>query len=137
MDSNFPLARWWLAVVYEQAGKPDEAITEAQKAASLTPGAPRVLGTLGHAYAVAGKRAQAQEVLAQLKDLSERRYVAPLNVALIYAGLGDKGLALEWLERAYEDHSDRLTWIKTWPQFDSLRAEPRFRELLRRMRIPE
>ena len=104
---------------------------------SLAPGAPRVLGTLGRAYAVAGKRAQAQGVLAELRDLSGRRYVAPLNVALIYAGLGDKSQALEWLERAYDDHSDRLPWIRAWPQFDSLRAEPRFQNLLQRMKFPE
>jgi hypothetical protein len=68
-----------------------------------------------------------------LKDQSKRRYVAPFDIAIIYVGLGDKAHALEWLEKAYEDHSDRLSWIKVWPQFDSLRGEPRFQDLLRRV----
>ena len=73
------------------------------------------------------------KALAELKELSKRRYVAPYDLALIYTGLGEKAQALEWLEKAYEDHSQRLTWIKVWPQFDSLRREPRFQNLLRRM----
>jgi hypothetical protein len=60
---------------------------------------------------------------------------APLDLALIYVGLGDKTQALEYLERAYEDRSDRLCFIKAWPQFDTLRAEPRFQDLLRRMHL--
>jgi hypothetical protein len=76
-------------------------------------------------------------VLAELKDLSKRRYVAPFDIALVYMGLGDKSRALEWLEKAYEDHSDWLAWIKVWPQFDSLRGEPRFQDLLRRLGLPQ
>jgi Flp pilus assembly protein TadD len=110
-----------------------EAIAECQKAVSLSGGEPSTLAGLGHAYAVSGKRAEAQRVLAELKDLSKRRYVAPLQIALIFAGLGDKVQALEWLERAYEDRSYRLTWVKADPPFDSLHNEPRFQDLLRRM----
>jgi hypothetical protein len=74
-------------------------------------------------------------VLAELKDLSKRRYVAPYDIALIYTGLGDKSLALEWLEKAYKDHSTRLGWIKVEPRLDSLRGEPRFQDILRRMHL--
>ena len=102
---------------------------------SISGGAPQALGVLGHGYAVAGMKAEAQKVLAELKDLSRRRYVAPLDIAVIYVGLGDKAQAFEWLEKAYEDHSDRLTWIRFWPQFDSLRGESRFQDLLRRMNL--
>jgi serine/threonine-protein kinase len=135
MDPSFHVTHWMLAMVYEQVGRYEEAITESQKALNLPGGAPSALGVLGHAYALAGKRVEARKVLAELKDLSKRHYVAPFEIALIYAGLGDKALALEWLEMAYEDHSDRFRWIKVWPQFDSLRGEPRFQELLRRMRL--
>jgi serine/threonine protein kinase/Tfp pilus assembly protein PilF len=135
MDPTFYLAHLLLAMVYEQVGRYEEAITESQKALSLPGGAPSALGVLGHAYALAGKRVEAQKVLAELKNLSKRHYVAPFEIALIYAGLGNKALGLEWLEMAYEDHSDRLRWIKVWPQFDSLRGEPRFQDLLRRMHL--
>ena len=90
---------------------------------------------LGHAYAMSGKRAEAQKVLAELKELLKGRYVPAYEIAIVYVGLGDKAQALEWLEKAYEDHSFRLTFIKTWPELDSLRGEPRFQELLRRMNL--
>jgi serine/threonine protein kinase/tetratricopeptide (TPR) repeat protein len=132
-DPNFPTAHLWLGQAYEQVGRGEEAIVELQKAVGLYGGEPAELGLRGHVYASAGRRAEAQRMLAELKDLSNRRYVAPFDIALVYAGLGEKRQALEWLERAYEDHSYRLTWIKCWPQFDSLRGDPRFQDLLRRM----
>ena len=122
-------------MAYAQAGRHEEAVSESQKAASLSGGGPSALGTLGHAYGVSGKRAEAQKLLADLKELSKRRYVAPFDIALIYVGLGDKAEALQWLERAYEDHSVRLAWIRVDPQLDSLRGEPRFQDLLRRMNL--
>jgi hypothetical protein len=61
--------------------------------------------------------------------------VTPFDIAIIYVGLGDKAHALEWLEKAHEDHSDRLAWIKSWPVFDSLRGEPRYHDLLRRIHL--
>ena len=120
-------------MAYEPVARHEEAIAECEKALSLSAGEPGALGALGHAYAISGKRAEALKALAELKELSKRRYVAPYDLALIYTGLGEKAQALEWLEKAYEDHSQRLTWIKVWPQFDSLRREPRFQNLLRRM----
>ena len=137
MDPHFPRAHWWLAKAYEQVGRHEEAVAESQKAVSLSAGEPTYFGQLGHAYAVSGKKTEAQKVLAELKDLSKRRYVAPFDIALVYMGLGDKSRALEWLEKAYEDHSDWLAWIKVWPQFDSLRGEPRFQDLLRRLGLPQ
>jgi tetratricopeptide (TPR) repeat protein len=135
MDPSFPRGRWELAMVYEQVGRYEEAIAECQKAWSLAGGETGALGVLGHAYAMSGKRAEAQRVLAEMKDLSKLYYVAPFDIALVYAGLGDKGQTLEWLEKAYEDRSYRLTWIKIDPRFDSLHGEPRFHDLLRRMRL--
>jgi serine/threonine protein kinase/Tfp pilus assembly protein PilF len=133
MDPNFPSAHLFLGLAYEQVARGEEAIAELQKSASLSGGEPAELGLRGHVYASAGRRAEAQRVLAELKDLSKRRYVPAFDMALVYVGLGEKREALEWLERAYEDHSYRLTWIKCWRQLDSLRGEPRFQELLRRM----
>jgi tetratricopeptide (TPR) repeat protein len=131
LDPNFPLAHWFLGLTYEQVARHEEAIAECRKA--VTPSFLSARGGLGHAYAVAGKRAEAQQVLAELKELSKQRYVAPFNFALIYAGLGDKAQTFEWLEKTYEDHSLLFSFIKVWPQFDSLRGERRFQDLLRRM----
>jgi len=132
MDPNFPLTLWYLGMAHEQVSRPDEAIAELLKA-SLSRDLPTVLGGLGHAYAVSGKRAEAHQVLEELQDLSKRRYVSPFNIALIHAGLGDKAQAFEWLDKAYQDHSQLLSWVNVWPQFDGLRGEPRFQDLVRRM----
>jgi serine/threonine-protein kinase len=135
MEPSFYLAHWLLALVYEQERRYEDAIAEDEKALSVSGGAPRALSVLGHAYAMSGKRSEALKVLAELKNLSKQRYVAPFHTAVIYAGLGDKGRSLEWLERAYEDHYDQLAWIRVDPKFDSLRAEPRYHDLLRRMHL--
>jgi len=132
MDPKFLRAHWWLAVAYEQVGRHEEAIAECEKALSLFR-EPGLLGALAWAYAVSGKRAEAQKLVVELKELSKRRYVDPFDVALVYVGLGDKAQEFEWLEKAYEDHSFNLTWIKVDPRLDSLRGEPRFQDLLRRM----
>ena len=68
---------------------------------------------------------------------STQHYVAPFDIAVIYAGLGAKTPTFEWLDKAYEDHSTWLSWIKVDPRFDSIRDDPRYRDLLRRMRLPE
>jgi serine/threonine protein kinase/Flp pilus assembly protein TadD len=135
MDPNYYFAHLLLGMAYEQVGRQEEAIAELQRAAGLSGGQTSALGALGHTYAVTGKRAQAQKVLAELKDLSKRRYVSPVESALIYVGLGDKVQALEWLEKAYEDRSQRLGWISYDARFDNLRGEPRFQDLLRRMHL--
>jgi hypothetical protein len=72
-----------------------------------------------------------------LRALSVQRYVSPANVAAVYAGLGETDLAMEWLEKAYEIRSRNVVWLKVWPQYDSLRADPRFADLLKRIGLPE
>ena len=95
---------------------------------------PQVIASLGHAYALAGRRAEAQKVLALLEETSRRRYVSPYDVATVYAGLGEKEQALLWLEKACDDRSGWLAlWVKVDPKFDSLRSVPRFQNLLRRV----
>lgn len=122
-----------LGWAYEQRGKFDEALAELNQARRLND-SPQVLAALGHAYAVSGQRAEAQKVIAELQETARRRYVSPYDLATIYAGLGEKEGALAWLEKAYEDRSGWLAlWLKVDPKFDGLRADERFRELLRRI----
>src|SRR5262249_15852813 len=133
MDPNFGLTHWILGMTYDQMARREEAIAECEKAVASSLVQPTALAALGHAYAVAGKVTEAQKALAQLKELSKQRYIAPISIAMVYAGLGDKAGAFEWLGRAYEDHSLLLSYIKVWPQFDGLHGDPRFQDLLRRM----
>jgi tetratricopeptide (TPR) repeat protein len=134
MDPNFPPAHTRLGMVYLEKGMYEEAIAEHKKAIALDD-SPRRTALLGHAYAVAGRKAEAQKILDDLKERSKRRPVSPYDFALIYMGLGDKDQAFVWLEKTYEERLDILWDIKAGPRFDSLRSDPRFAELLRRMKL--
>jgi hypothetical protein len=74
-------------------------------------------------------------VLNELNRLSRKRYVSPYDVAAIYVGLGEKDQAFKWLERAYEERSEFLIWIKVNPALDSIRADSRFQDLLKKMKL--
>jgi len=107
-----------------------------QKALAIYPRNTVELSGLGYAYAVAGRRAEAEKVLDKLNDISKEKYVPGWYVAMIYTGLADKGKAFEWLEKSYEDRSIGAGQsIKTDPAFDPLRSDPRFADLLRRMNL--
>jgi len=95
-------------------------------------------GQVGHAYAVSAKTAEAEKTLDHLNELSTHSYVAPYNVAVIYAGLGEKDAAFAWLNRAKEDRSYLLAeYLKTDARLDSLRSDPRFAELVRKIGLPQ
>ncbi|HVG18312.1 MAG TPA: tetratricopeptide repeat protein, partial [Blastocatellia bacterium] len=133
LDPDFALAHWRLGEAFKQTGMYDEAIREIQEAARLSGRSPRMVARLGHAYAVAGKRREALEALHELNGMSERQYVSPYEIAIIYAGLGEKELVFEWLGRAYDDRSSWLTFLKVEPSFDTLRSDLRFVDLVKQV----
>jgi len=138
MDPNYWVAHLYLGRAYEQKGELSEAIAELQKARQLSEGAiPEATAALGRAYAVAGKRSEARKLLDELKERSNGSFMPAYVVATIYTGLGENDQALMWLERAYEERSFYMTWLKVDPELDNLRSEPRFAELLRRMAFPQ
>jgi eukaryotic-like serine/threonine-protein kinase len=137
MEPNFALAHNDRGDAYLQKGKYEEAIAEINKALALSGGEPIYLSELGYAYAAAGQRDEAVKRLDQLKELSKGRYVGPSHMAVVHIGLGEKDQALEWLEKAYEDRSvTNFHALKTDPKFDTLRSDPRFADLLRRIGFP-
>jgi TolB-like protein/Tfp pilus assembly protein PilF len=125
-----------LGAAYREKGMYAEAIAEFEKAVEVSPGQPFALGWLGHAYAVAGRRERARQVIAELAALAGRRYVPPFGTALVYLGLGDTGRTFEWLEKAFNDRALDMIFMKSDPRFDGLRSDPRFADLLRRMKLP-
>lgn len=139
LDANFPPPHTFLAAAYEQKGMFEEAITAFQRAMSVTqsPAKALAMAGLGHVYAVSGRKTEARKILAELQRLSEHSYVQATDVALVYAGLGDKDKAFAWLNKAYEEHSFALSNLKVEPRFDPLRSDPRFTDLLRRMGLPQ
>ncbi len=134
IDPNFAIAHKGLAEVYSQTGKFDEAIEEIQKAIALSKGSIFILDDAGYIYAISGRRVEAGKVLQDLDQATEETWVPPFGRAAIYAGLGDKSKAMEWLEKAYEERSF-LTWLKVDPIFDSLRNDTRFISLLQRLHL--
>lgn len=95
-----------------------------------------VAGGAGWIYAVAGRRKDALDIAEKFKKLSSQAYVDQYWPAAIYAGLGDKNRAFESLERGYEQHSATLIYLKIDAYWDSLRSDPRFQDLVRRMGLP-
>jgi TolB-like protein/Tfp pilus assembly protein PilF len=111
----------------------DASIETLTRAAQLGNRSPSSLGALGRAYALAGRRKEAQALLDELLRLSHDRYVPPHAFVHIYIGLGDRDKAFEWLEKSYLERSNSLLWLGVGPLFDPLRADPRFDDLLRRV----
>jgi Flp pilus assembly protein TadD len=114
-----------------------QAIAEYQKVRALSPQRAFGLADLAHVYALSGRRAEAKKILAQLVELSKHRYIPETNVAVVYIALGEKDRALDWLEKAYAEHSPGVSMLKVDPRYDSLRSDPRFQDLLRRMNFPQ
>jgi tetratricopeptide (TPR) repeat protein len=137
MDQNYWLAHSILARNYEQQQKTVEAIAEFQRALDLEKDVPENYAMLAHAYGLAGKKSESEKLLSELREMSAKRHVPAYNVATIYVGAGDKDQVFAWLERAYAERSFYLTWLKYDPQLDSLRSDPRFADLMRRVGLPQ
>ena len=126
-----------LGQVYEAKGMHEEAIKSLQKAIGIGGRTSGVLAPLGRAYAASGKKVEAQKILTELKEMAKQTYVSSYDLAILYVGLGDKEHALEQLNKAYEDRAGWIMDINVEPVFDSLRSDPRFAELVSRMKLPK
>ena len=136
LDSGFWVAHWRLGDCFAQKQMFKEAFAELHKAINLSDSNPAAMVSLGYTYAISGQRAEALRIINELERMAEQRYVSPANIAAIYAGLGDTDRALARLERAYQARSRSMVWLKVWPQYDSLRHDRRFTDLLRRIGLP-
>jgi TolB-like protein/DNA-binding winged helix-turn-helix (wHTH) protein/Tfp pilus assembly protein PilF len=135
VDPNHDRAHLTLGLCLEQKHQFPAAIEELQKAADLSNDKMWMV-FVAHAKALAGDKAGALRILADLQVLSRQSYVSPWCFALIYAGLGDKERVLFWLERSYEGREHDLVFSQVWPFFDSIRSDPRYVDLLRRVGLP-
>jgi len=136
MDPQFKGAHVFLGRALEQKESYAEAIAELKQALQLSEGDSNELAALGQAYAQSGNRAEAQKTLGELKQRSARTYVQPMWIAAIYAALGDKEEAINWLRQAVGDRSVWLIYLRVEPSFDSLRQDPRFTDLVRQAGLP-
>jgi serine/threonine-protein kinase len=131
LEQNFPLARRYLGDTYAAKGMYAEAIAEHREAVRLDNKISVFQIHLGAAYARAGEREKAQIILKQLQ--AGGAYVSPGDLAILYAALGEREQAFASLERAYAEHDPQLQFLNVDPWYDSLRAEPRFADLMRRV----
>ena len=136
MDPTFVPAHLVLGQGYEQKSMPEKAIDELKKAVSLSGGSSLYVSSLAHAYAIAGRRSEAEMLLRQLNERARHTYVPAFHIAIIYAGLGQKDQALVWLEKGYQERSAGMVWLKVDPRFDFVRSDARFQNLLRRLGLP-
>ena len=130
MFPDYHQSHIFLGLVYEQKGEWAKAIPEMEKAYQLD-SEPEALAQLGHLYAVAGRTADARRVLKQLMDLSRQRYVSAYDIAVLYAGLGERDEAFRWLQKVEEDRSEMFAAVNVDPRLDALHSDPRFAGVLR------
>jgi len=136
LDATFGPGHTDMARALEHLGRHEEAIAEFLLGVGHTPGAGMPASTgLATLLAAAGRREEAGAMIAALIERSQAAYVSPYGIASAYAVAGENAKALDWLERAYEQRDGTLVWIKVHPRMDGLRAEPRFRELLSKMKL--
>jgi serine/threonine-protein kinase len=134
LEPKFFTANWGLGLAYEQKHDYPRAIVEFERAVAGSTGkSANMLGSLGHAYAVAGRRDDAIRVLGQIDAVARTHYVPSFFSAEVYLGLGDVPKALELLDRSYEEHSTLLSYAKMDPRLDPLRGNAQFVALLNRI----
>ncbi len=138
LDPTYWFSHNFLGRAYEQKRRYPEAIAEFQRALEVEKSNGEIWAGLGYAYAVSGQKAEAQKILDHLKEMSAHGWIASYNVAVIYAGLGEKDKAFAQLEQAYKDRSYYLaTYFATDERLDTLRSDPRFDDLRKRIGLPK
>jgi len=133
VDPNFYQTHNVLGITYVLTGAYDDAIAEFNRV--IDSGNPEVEANLAHAYAASRRTAEARKILDQLLARSTRSYVSPFDIAVVYAGLGDRDQAFAWLEKAFDERPRTMLSLKVNPRLDPLRSDPRFTILLRRVRV--
>ncbi|HSJ13486.1 MAG TPA: tetratricopeptide repeat protein [Longimicrobiales bacterium] len=134
-DDGFAPAHWHFSWAYLEAGRSSEGLAEAQRAAAIDSASLLYVAAVGYAYARAGREDDARATLARLAEASQTHYVSAYEVAVIHVALGDPDEALRWLDRAYAEQAVFIGYMRADPRLDPLRADPRFRRLLRNARL--
>lgn len=136
LNPDFWIALLQLGKSYEIMGRYEEALGALRRAGET--GSPtQAVSLSGYTYAISGRKQDAKRILSELLARRERTYVPPHNIALVYYGLGDTDEALKWLERAYEERDPHLVLLGAEPNWDSLRTDPRFTDLVKRLGLSQ
>jgi len=137
LEPNYMPTHFLLGCAYIQQNRLTEAIAEFQFIYKLNEEAWMALGFMGYAHALADQRAEAETLLNILQEISLRKYVSPYSMLVIHLALGPEERVFELLEQLYEERNDWLVWLRVSPELKSLRNDPRFKNLLRRIGFPD
>ena len=137
LDSNYFFGYLRRGQAYLHKGMHKEAIDDISKARTLSGNWPTAVAELGCAYALSGQKSKAQPLLDELKKRSQKEYIDPYLIALVYTSMGEDDASFEWLAKAYEARSPWLTWINVEPKFQRVRSDQRFIELLHKVGLPQ
>jgi TolB-like protein/Tfp pilus assembly protein PilF len=135
LDPHIVNALWWQGLSYAGKGDYPESIAILTKAVGMNDG-PLFLALLGHVYGRAGAKAKALDILNALTTMTTRRFVSPMDFAIVYAGMGDTSLTFQWLEKAYQSRDARIHELRSM-EFDAIREDPRYPGFIRRVGLPQ
>jgi tetratricopeptide (TPR) repeat protein len=137
LEPSFVIGRLVLGLVYNGNAMYEDAIRLSETSLQTNPGSQHMLLIGGYAYAKTGRRQEAEQVVRKFREIEKSQYVVHGFIAAILGALGDKEKAFAELDKAIEQRDSWIKWIKSDPMFDPLRDDPRFKEMLKRMNLPE
>jgi TolB-like protein/Tfp pilus assembly protein PilF len=134
---QFGAAHLWLGRAYQEKKMYSEAVNEYEHTLNVINNWPVALAAIGYVYGVSAKKAEAQRILDTLGSLSARIFVTSYGVALIHAAMDEKDQTFLWLNKAFDERSNWLVWLKTDPRWNIIRSDKRFAELVNKVGLPE
>ena len=136
IDPTFFFAHWFLSILYARDERIDEAIRASEKANEFSGGTAITMGDLGKVYALAGRTAEARQLLEELTKRRQSSYVPASAFLFIHNGLGEREEALEWMARGIDEHDPIImTSLRVSPSYDRFRSHPAYHALLRKMNL--
>jgi len=135
LDPDFVQAHRVLALDYLYTGQLNEACAEFEKGVTLSHDDPIARAYLARCYALSHRPAEAREILDSLVKASVERYISSAEIGAVYAALGDNDAAIEWLDKAVNEHASALIYINIDPVYDHLRRDPRFQAIVKRVHL--
>ena len=133
LNKDFPPAHLWLGRTYQELGRFEDALAEFQHVEDKLPEWPVSIAAKGFVAGISGRTDEAQSILVKLQRLASKKFVTSYGVALVHAGLGQRDSAFAWLNKAFDERSHWLVWLRLDPRWNGLRSDPRFAELVNRV----
>jgi Tfp pilus assembly protein PilF len=135
-DPGFAQSYDWLGMAYILLEEFDNSIEVYEKSAALSGRLAEILGGLGHAYGIAGRKEEANIILDEMLNYASKYHIPPVQIAFVYAGMGNNDNVFKMLELAYNERSWELIFMREEPWFDYLREDKRFKEFVSRLKFP-